>query len=106
VGKPFVFVTKNFTLVARQIATIYINRWMIEPLFKQIKQNFQLTYFGGEPEYHQDLGLSCIDCSVVDVCYQEKTATKESFANMITLICLHLMIYVGVQEFMKNTYSE
>jgi IS4 transposase len=47
-GKQYVFVTNNFTLAAKQIATIYKNRWMIELLFKQIKQNFPLRYFWGE----------------------------------------------------------
>ena len=44
-GKQYVFVTKNFTLQAKQIANIYKNRWMFEQLFKQIKQNFSLRYF-------------------------------------------------------------
>ena len=47
-GKTYVFVTNNFTLPASQVATIYKNRWMIELLFKQIKQNFPLRYFWGE----------------------------------------------------------
>lgn len=42
----YVFITNNFKLPATQIATIYKNRWMIELLFKQIKQNFPLRYFG------------------------------------------------------------
>lgn len=46
-GKVYVFITNNFTLPATQIATIYKNRWMIELLFKQIKQNFPLRYFWG-----------------------------------------------------------
>lgn len=46
-GKQYVFITNNFTLQAKQIATIYKNRWMIELLFKQIKQNFPLRYFWG-----------------------------------------------------------
>jgi IS4 transposase len=47
-GKHYIFITNNFTLQAKQIATIYKNRWMIELLFKQIKQNFPLRYFWGE----------------------------------------------------------
>lgn len=45
-GKVYVFITNNFTLPASQIATIYKNRWMIELLFKQIKQNFPLRTSG------------------------------------------------------------
>ena len=45
--KVYMFITNNFTLPASQVATIYKNRWMIELLFKQIKQNFPLRYFWG-----------------------------------------------------------
>jgi len=44
-GKVYIYLTNNFTLPTSQIATIYKNRWMIEILFKQIKQNFPLRYF-------------------------------------------------------------
>jgi hypothetical protein len=49
-GKVYVFITNNFKLPAKQMALIYKNRWMIELLFKQIKQNFPLRYFWGESE--------------------------------------------------------
>src|SRR5215216_3885434 len=44
-GKVYVFITNNFKLSAEQITLIYKCRWMIELLFKQIKQNFPLRYF-------------------------------------------------------------
>jgi hypothetical protein len=37
------------------------------------------------------------------VVIRKKEATKMSFANMITVIRLHLMSYVGMQEFIKDT---
>lgn len=49
-GKVFIFITNNFTLPASQEALIYKCRWMIELLFKQIKQNFPLRYFWGNSE--------------------------------------------------------
>jgi len=44
-SKVYTFMTNNFILPAEQIALIYKYRWMIELLFKQIKQNFPLRYF-------------------------------------------------------------
>jgi hypothetical protein len=38
------------------------------------------------------------------VVIRKKAATKKSFANMITLIRLHLMSYVELLEFVKDTY--
>jgi hypothetical protein len=35
----------------------------------------------------------------------KKAATKKSFANMITVIRLHLMSYVELLEFIKDTYK-
>ncbi len=49
-GKQYVFLTNNLTLAASKIAVIYKCRWMIELLFKQIKQNFPLRYFWGNSE--------------------------------------------------------
>jgi hypothetical protein len=46
-GKEYAFLTNNFKISADQVANIYKNRWMIELLFKQIKQNFPLRYFWG-----------------------------------------------------------
>ena len=39
------------------------------------------------------------------VVLRKKVATKKSFANMITVIKLHLMSYVELLEFIKDTYK-
>jgi len=104
-GKEYVFVTNNFTLPASQIATIYKNRWMIELLFKQIKQNFPLRYFWGESSNAIKMQVYCVlIAQLLMVVIRKKAATKKSFANMITVIRLHLMSYVGLLEFIKDTY--
>ena len=106
VGKTYVFVTNNFTLPATQVATIYKNRWMIELLFKQIKQNFPLRYFWGESSNAIKMQVYCVlIAQLVMVIIRKKAATKKSFANMITVIRLHLMSYVGLLEFIKDTYK-
>ena len=40
------------------------------------------------------------------VVIRKKAMTKKSFANMITVIRLHLMSYVSLLEFIKDTYKE
>ena len=105
-GKIYVFITNNFTLPASQIATIYKNRWMIELLFKQIKQNFPLRYFWGESENAIKMQVYCVlIAQLLMVVIRKKASTKKSFANMITVIRLHLMSYVGLLEFIKDTYK-
>lgn len=39
------------------------------------------------------------------VVIRKKAATKKSFANMITVIRLHLTSYVGLLDFIKDTYK-
>ncbi|WP_315816775.1 hypothetical protein [Paraflavitalea speifideaquila] len=39
------------------------------------------------------------------VVIRKKAATKKSFANMITVIRLHLMSYEELMEFIKDTYK-
>ncbi len=105
-GKQYVFLTNNFTLPATQIATIYKNRWMIELLFKQIKQNFPLRYFWGESPNAIKMQVYCVlIAQLLMVVIRKKAATKKSFANMITVIRLHLISYVELLEFIKDTYK-
>ena len=105
-GKQYVFLTNNFTLPATQIALIYKSRWMIELLFKQIKQNFPLRYFWGNSENAIKMQVYCVlIAQLLMVVIRKKAATKKSFANMITIIRLHLMSYVELFEFIKDTYK-
>lgn len=105
-GKVYVFITNNFTLPSTQIATIYKNRWMIELLFKQIKQNFPLRYFWGNSTNAIKMQVYCVlIAQLLMVVIRKKAATKKSFANMITVIRLHLMSYVGLLDFIKDSYK-
>jgi hypothetical protein len=105
-GKVYIFMTNNFSLPADQIALIYKNRWMIELLFKQIKQNFPLRYFWGESENAIKIQVyAVLIAQLLMVVIRKKAKTKKSFANMITVIRLHLMSYVGLIEFIKDTYN-
>ena len=105
-GKRYVFITNNFTLPATQVARIYKCRWMIEILFKQIKQNFPLRYFWGNSENAIKIQIYCVlIAQLLMVVIRKKAATKKSFANMITIIRLHLMSYVNLLEFIKDTFK-
>lgn len=105
-GKEYVFISNNFTLPASQIAAIYKNRWMIELLFKQIKQNFPLRYFWGNSTNAIKMQVYCVlIAQLLMVVIRKKAATKKSFANMITVIRLHLMSYVALLDFIKDSYK-
>lgn len=92
----FIFVTFRFCA----------NRWMIELLFKQIKQNFPLRYFWGEGKNAIKIQVYCVlIAQLLMVVIRKKAATKKSFANMITVIRLHLTSYVDLLDFIKETYK-
>lgn len=105
-GKTFIYMTNNFSLPASQIAAIYKSRWMIELLFKQIKQNFPLRYFWGESPNAIKTQVYCVlIAQLLMVVLRKKAATKKSFSNMITVIRLHLTSYVHLLDFIKDTYK-
>lgn len=105
-GKVYVFITNHITLPASQIALIYKCRWMIELLFKQIKQNFPLRYFWGNSENAIKMQVYCVlTAQLLMVVIRKKAATKKSFANMITIVRLHLMSYVELFDFIRDTYK-
>ena len=104
-GRIYVFITNNFKISASQVARIYKSRWMIELLFKQIKQNFPLRYFWGDSQNAIKTQIYCVlIAQLLMVVIRKKSATKKSFANMITVIQLHLMSYVELMAFIKDTY--
>jgi hypothetical protein len=105
-AKIYVFITNNFKLPASKVALIYKCRWMIELLFKQIKQNFPLRYFWGNSENAIKMQVYCVlIAQLLMVVIRKKADTKKSFANMITVIRLHLMSYVALFEFIKDSYK-
>lgn len=105
-GRSYVFVTNNMTLNPLEIANIYKYRWMIELLFKQIKQNFPLRYFWGESENAIKMQVYVVlIAQLLTVVIRKKAETKKSFANVITLIRLHLMSYVNLEQFIHDTYA-
>jgi len=105
-GKVYVFMTNNFKLTALDVAKIYECRWMIEILFKQLKQNFPLRYFWGESLNAIKIQIYCVlIAQLLMVVIRKKAATKKSFANMITVIRLHLMSYINLMDFIKDVYK-
>lgn len=105
-GKTYIYITNNFSLPATQIATIYKNRWAIELLFKQIKQNFPIKYFwGSNTNAIKTQVYAVLIAQLLMVVVRKKSQTKKSFSNIITVIRLHLMSYVDLMSFMKDTYK-
>lgn len=105
-GRIYYFITNNFIISASQVALIYKYRWQIELLFKQIKQNFPLKYFWGESENAIRIQIYCVlIAQLLMVVIKKKSLSKKAFANIVTVVRLHLMSYVELFAFIKDTYK-
>ena len=105
-GRIYHFLTNKFDIIAEEVAHIYKYRWKIELLFKQIKQNFPLRYFWGENENAIRIQIFCVlIAQVLMIVIKKKSKTKKSFASIITVVRLHLMSYVELFAFIKDTYK-
>ena len=106
-GRIYYFLTNKFKMDAQEVALIYKYRWKIELLFKQIKQNFPLRYFWGESENAIRIQIYCVlIAQLLMIVIKKKSQTKKSFASIITVVRLHLMSYVELFAFIKDTYKE
>ena len=105
-GRIYNFITNHFRISTKQIALIYKYRWQIELLFKQMKQNFPLRYFWGESENAIRIQIYCVlIAQLLMVVIKKKSFSKKAFANIVTVVRLHLMSYVELFAFLKDTYK-
>jgi len=73
---------------------------------KQIKQNFPLRYFWGGSKNAIKTPVYCVlIAQLLMVVIRKKANPKKSFVNMRTIIRLHLMSYVDLLEFIKDSYK-
>jgi hypothetical protein len=101
--RTFQFLTNNFSLLPEQIADIYKKRWLIEVLFKRIKQNFPLKYFLGDNENAIKIQIWCAFISDLLIkLVQAQLSKKWAFSNLSSIIRLHLMSYLNLFNFLNN----
>lgn len=101
--KEFVFITNNLRMKASTIAQIYQKRWQIEVLFKRIKQNFPLSNFLGDNENAIRIQIWCaLIADLIINLIKRKAKRKWSFANLSSMIRIHLMTYTHLIAFLNN----
>lgn len=102
-NRTFEFLTNNFTLLPEEIADIYKKRWLIEILFKRVKQNFPLKYFLGDNENAIKIQIWCAFISDLLIkLVQVRLKRKWAFSNLSSIIRLHLMSYINMFNFLNN----
>jgi len=102
-GRTFEFLTNNFALPPECIADLYKKRWLIEILFKRIKQNFPLKYFLGDNENAIKIQIWCaFIADLLIKLVQVQLKRKWAFSNLSSIIRLHLMSYISLFDFLNN----
>jgi hypothetical protein len=101
--QKFEFITNHMKFGALKIASIYKKRWQIELLFKRIKQAYPLKYFLGDSENAIKIQIWCsLLADLLVKIVKDKGRKKWSYANIASMIRLHLMSYVNLFKFLSN----
>ena len=86
-----------------EIIAIYRQRWEIELLFKQIKQNFPLKYFYGESANAIKIQIwITLIANLLLMVMQKRLTRSWSFSGLATLVRIVLMYYVDFYSLFNN----
>ena len=86
-----------------EIIAIYRQRWEIELLFKQIKQNFPLKYFYGESANAIKIQIwVTLIANLLLMIMQKRLQRHWSFSGLATMIRITLMYYVDFYSLFNN----
>ena len=86
-----------------EIIAIYRQRWEIELLFKQIKQNFPLKYFYGESANAIKIQIwVTLIANLLLMVMQKRLTRSWSFSGLASLVRIVLMYYVDFYSLFNN----
>ena len=95
--------TNDFEMEPEDIIEIYRKRWLIETLFKQIKQNFPLRYFYGESANAIKIQIWVTLIANLLLTIMQRSLKKSwSFSNLATMVRIMLMYYVDFYSFFEH----
>jgi hypothetical protein len=86
-----------------QIAQLYKQRWQIELLFKQLKQNFPLKYFLGENVNAIIIQVWCaMIANLLLTIIRERVKRRWAFSNVVSFVRLHLFNHIHLIRFLED----
>ena len=95
--------TNDFDSNPDEIIAIYRQRWEIELLFKQIKQNFPLRYFYGESANAIKIQIwVTLIANLLLMVMQKRLTRRWSFSGQATMMRITLMYYVDFYSLFNN----
>ncbi len=98
------FLTNLMNLNSLTIALLYKNRWVIEVLFKQIKQNFELKYFLSDSENGIKIQIwMALILNLLFTVLHKRIKEAEDFSTMVMVAAKNLCSYINLEKFLKDT---
>ena len=95
--------TNDMKMEVEDIVEIYRQRWNIELLFKQLKQNFPLRYFYGESANAIKIQIwVTLIANLLLMVLQRRIKRPWSFSGLATMVKNMLMYYVNVYTFFEE----
>jgi len=100
-GEVLEFLTNLMEVSAATIAQLYKNRWVIEVLFKQLKQNFELKYFLSDSEngIKSQIWVALI-ANLIFTVIERMTKKAEDFATLVSIAAKNLCSYISFIQFL------
>lgn len=92
-----------------EIIEIYRQRWEIELLFKQIKQNFPLKYFYGESANANAIKIQIwvtLIANLLLMIMKKRLIRSWSFSGLATMIRITLMYYVDFYSLFNHSEKD
>lgn len=101
--RHFIFLSNMFDVKPETIAGIYKQRWQVESLFKQLKQNFPLKYFLGDNENAITIQIWCaLIANLLMTVIQEQLKRQTAFSFIASFIRVNLINYIHLIRFLNN----
>lgn len=92
-----------FDVSALTICILYKNRWIIEPLFRQIKQSFELTWFiSDSQEGIKTQIIIALKLYLIFTVIHKMIKEAENFSTMVSLVAKNASSYVPFIKFLKR----
>lgn len=103
-GEILEFITNLEDLDALTIALLYKNRWIIEVLFKQVKQNFELKYFLSDSENGIKIQIwVALILNLLFTVLHKRIKEAEDFSTMVMVAAKNLSSYVSLEKFLLHS---
>ncbi len=103
-GEILEFITNLKGLDALTIPLLYKNRWVIEVLFKQIKQNFELKYFLSDSENGIKIQIwVALILNLLFTVLHKRIKEAEDFSTMVMIAAKNLCSYISLERFLLHS---